>query len=184
MGQSSVTSTHDETLDHGNIYIHTQPSKLSDGSVKLFKDDQELQEYEDSKISDVATAAGRRQLEMKLARLNSLKRPSDTFKIQLDSEKNSEVFQQSHYQRSRRSPDNDENKSCDSSPESGESCESHEYWSKANCKCKKKNRRKNNNNYKIPKTATTTTANTTTTINTTTTTTTTTTTPLLSLDYF
>ena len=45
-------------------------------------------------MSDFSMAAGRRQLELKLNRLNLLlKRPSDISKIQLDSEESAEVFQ-------------------------------------------------------------------------------------------
>ena len=47
-----------------------------------------------SKMSDYDMATGRRNLELKLSRLDSLlKRPSDMLKIQLDSEESAEVFQ-------------------------------------------------------------------------------------------
>merc|ERR1712137_666629 len=87
----------------GILFISLQ---LSDGSVKLFKDNQELQEYEARKMSDYDMVAERRQLELKLSQLNSLlKRPSDLLKIQLDSEESAEVFQlRQHYQIRKRSP--------------------------------------------------------------------------------
>ena len=47
-----------------------------------------------SQMSDYDMATGRRNLELKLSRLDSmLKRPSDMLKIQLDSEESAEVFQ-------------------------------------------------------------------------------------------
>merc|ERR1711874_283069 len=90
------------TLSPLGIFILLE---LSLESVKLFNDDQELQEYEARKVENSAEAVSRRQLEASLTRLNSLLgRPSDISKILLDSEESAEVFRLRHYQRSRRSP--------------------------------------------------------------------------------
>merc|ERR1712227_418507 len=71
--------------------------------VKLFRDSDELQQYQESKFS--VGVGAKRELEIKLTNLNGLLgRSNDIDKIQIDSGESAEVFQLRDITRQRRSP--------------------------------------------------------------------------------
>merc|ERR1712133_68811 len=79
--------------------------KLTLAEIKLFKNDDELQKFRESKLIQSWNNVQKRDLETSLVRLNSrLGRSTQFDLIQYDSEESAEVFQLRNLSRSRRSP--------------------------------------------------------------------------------
>merc|ERR1712142_1025529 len=79
--------------------------KLTLAEIKLFKNDDELQKFHESKLLQSWNNVQKKDLETSLVKLNSrLGRSTQFDLIQYDSEESAEVFQQRNLSRSRRSP--------------------------------------------------------------------------------
>merc|ERR1712064_36907 len=103
--------------------------KLTLAEIKLFKNDDELQKFRESKLIQSWNNVQKRDLETSLVKLNSrLGRSTQFDLIQYDSEESAEVFQLRNLSRTRRSPKrkkskekkSSESKSSSSSEESEE----------------------------------------------------------------
>merc|ERR1712064_272718 len=79
--------------------------KLTLAEIKLFKNDDELQKFRESKLIQSWNNVQKKDLETSLVKLNSrLGRSTQFDLIQYDSEESAEVFQLRNLSRSRRSP--------------------------------------------------------------------------------
>merc|ERR1712064_189333 len=79
--------------------------KLTLAEIKLFKNDDELQKFRESKLIQSWNNVQKRDLETSLVKLNSrLGRSTQFDLIQYDSEESAEVFQLRNLSRTRRSP--------------------------------------------------------------------------------
>merc|ERR1711915_260465 len=149
--------------------------KLTLTEIKLFKNDDELQKFRESKLIQSWNNVQKKDLETSLVKLNSrLGRSTQFDLIQYDSEESAEVFQLRNLSRSRRSPKRKKSKEKKSKEKKKKKKKSKE---KKSSESKSSSSEESEEDSSEEKSTPTTTKTTTTTTTTTTTPTTTTTTP-------